>query len=393
LTPKSAPILTNRNRNRKLILSAAMARAKVETGKSPFRQAWELLRLRQGPGQVEASDYYLHGLFRDSLSHLQKQEYISVARSSRLNASMQAPRGAKQRNLIDDKLMMASVLKSAGCQTPLIIGVASAQSLPGAYKSMGTAKEVAQFLRSVSLPVFGKPRGGSLGLGVLSVFERSGDGKTGVMGDGREVLLDDLATEICSIYPDGYIFQPFVTNHPDIAQFNPKVAQALRVVTILGTNGPEVLYVTWHIPGKTALSDNNSTAGRQVIAGVDIASGIATLARGHEMFDTYEGFVVHPESGLQIEGRKLPLFEECKSIACEMHLMFPSHAILGWDVVPATTGPVILECNANPIHFGYQLGFRRGFMNPEIMARIAPILAKSGTGWRKKMQKIQAEQN
>lgn len=385
------PILNPNNKFRRVVLPAAMAKVKAEDGKSPKRQALEIWRLGRAEGEITADDYYLHGLYRDSLAAEEKREYVSLSGSTRLNDRLKSDQDKRQDNLINDKLMTGAVLAAAGCPMPPIIGIAALRALPPGLKAMKRPGELLDFLKNVPLPVFGKPMLGSRGLGVMSLFERSEDGRIGVMGDGREVLLAALAAEILQLYPDGYIFQPFIANHPEIAEANPHAAQAARFVTLWGEAGPELLYVTWRIPGKTALSDNNTTAGYQVTAGIDIMTGIAGPARSHEIFGDLKGYDTHPESGFTITGRKLPHFAAGRDIVLAMHALFPGHALLGWDVVPSVDGPVILECNSNPIHFGYQLGHQRGFLNPAIRSRLDPVIALKNPGWRAKLIRLGSE--
>ena len=385
------PILNPNNKYRRVILPAAMAKVKAEGGKSPARQAAEIWRLGRAAGEITADDYFLHGLYRDDLTPEQKREYVSLSGSTTLNDRLKSDQDKRQDTLINDKLMTGAVLTAAGCPMPQIIAIAALRALPKGLKAMTRPSEVLEFLRKVELPVFGKPMLGSRGLGVMSLFQRSDDGRTAVMGDGREILLAALAAEILQLYPEGYIFQPFIANHPEIAEANPKAAQALRFVTIWSESGPELLYVTWRIPGMTALSDNNTTAGHQVTASVDVATGVAGRARSHEIFGDLAGVETHPESGFQITGRKLPHFDAGRDVVLSMHTLFPGHAILGWDVVPAADGPVILECNSNPIHFGYQLGHQRGFLNADIRAKLDPVIARQNPGWRAKLVRLGAE--
>jgi hypothetical protein len=382
------PILNPNNKYRRVILPAAMAKVKAEGGKSPKKQAYEIWRLSRAAGELTADDYYLHGLYRDTLTPEEKREYASLTGSTALNKRLGRRDTRRQDNLINDKLMTGAVLTAAGCPMPQISAMAALRTLPKGYKAMKRPSEILDFLKTVPLPVFGKPLLGSRGLGVMSLFQRSDDGRIGVMGDGREILLAALAAEILQLYPDGYIFQPFVANHPEIAEANPHAAQALRFVTVWGEGEPELLYVTWRIPGMTALSDNNTTAGHQVTASVDVDTGVAGRARSHEIFGNLEGYESHPESGFSITGRVIPHFKAGRETVLAMHTLFPGHAILGWDVVPSVDGPVILEANANPIHFGYQLGHQRGIMNPDIMAKLRPIIAQQNPGFRQKLIRL-----
>ena len=385
------PILASANKVRRIVLAAAMRKVKDETGKSSYRQAWELWRLSRGPGEMIHDEYYLFGLYDDRYSWKEKTEFGTSAAFKALDRRLFGSTEKLHLRLLNNKLLTGAVLERAGCPTPPIIGLAGRTQHPSKFEAIGSVDNLVKFLATVELPVFGKPMHGSLGLGVMSLFDRSEDGKIGTMGDGREVSLEQLATEILRLYPDGYIFQPFVENHPDIAEFNPRAAQAVRFITIKGAGPPELLYTIWRIPGRKALSDNNSTAGRQVVAAIDHKTGVAIRVRGPHPFEDMDGRDDQPESGLRITGRKLPFYEESSDLVCDMHLLFPDHPILGWDVVQSPNGPVILECNGTPLHFSYQLAFGRGFMNPDIMAKLRPIIEKNSPRFIEKLRRMGAE--
>jgi hypothetical protein len=53
---------------------------------------------------------------------------------------------------------------------------------------------------------------------------------------------------------------------------------------------------------------------------------------------------------------------------------------------------VILECNGNPLHFGYQLAFQRGFMNPDMMMKLKPLIARNSPGFVERLRRLGEQQ-
>jgi glutathione synthase/RimK-type ligase-like ATP-grasp enzyme len=56
----------------------------------------------------------------------------------------------------------------------------------------------------------------------------------------------------------------------------------------------------------------------------------------------------HPDTGAQIEGRKLPLWEEVKELALTAHRLFDDRVVIGWDIAMLDGGPILIEGNGNP---------------------------------------------
>ena len=54
----------------------------------------------------------------------------------------------------------------------------------------------------------------------------------------------------------------------------------------------------------------------------------------------------HPETGVSIDGFRIPFWQEAVELARDAHLRFDSFGYLGWDVAITPTGPKIIEANA-----------------------------------------------
>src|SRR5690606_35556267 len=70
-------------------------------------------------------------------------------------------------------------------------------------------------------------------------------------------------------------------------------------------------------------------------------------ALGHaEGLDLAAGpLTAHPLTGAQIHGRVLAQWPEMRAQAIAAHALLPDVPAIGWDLVPAETGVLILEAN------------------------------------------------
>jgi hypothetical protein len=56
----------------------------------------------------------------------------------------------------------------------------------------------------------------------------------------------------------------------------------------------------------------------------------------------------HPTTGAQIEGTRLPFWEELRSLAIRAHEAFADRVIVGWDIAIDADGPIVVEGNGSP---------------------------------------------
>ena len=91
--------------------------------------------------------------------------------------------------------------------------------------------------------------------------------------------------------------------------------------------------------------DNVSSGG--IFAQIDIETGVMTKAKTLFTSDyTSKGFCTHPDTKSQIEGVKIPNWEEIVDRLLYAHQCFPYYKFFAWDVTIDEKGePWILEIN------------------------------------------------
>jgi hypothetical protein len=224
------------------------------------------------------------------------------------------------------------------------------------------------------LPIFGKPIDASRSVGAASFI--SLDGTTLTLGDGTKTSVSAIAAEIARDYPKGYLFQSLLRPHPQMERLCGPIVGTLRIVTLVGQNGPEPLYAVLKMPGPGAMVDGWAS-GRNGMALVDLATG--TLIRG-QMATNPAGTDqdTNPITGMRLPGAALPDWDRAVEIAKDAHALLTDTGMVGVDVILSDQGPVINELNSNPLASLYQRSSGRGLLNPEFKARFQEALKFHG---------------
>jgi hypothetical protein len=69
---------------------------------------------------------------------------------------------------------------------------------------------------------------------------------------------------------------------------------------------------------------------------------------------------MHPDTGAQITGRILPMWDEVKALAVKAHRHFSDRTVVGWDIAITKDGPRLVEGNSGPDVDLLQRPMRRG---------------------------------
>jgi hypothetical protein len=145
-----------------------------------------------------------------------------------------------------------------------------------------------------------------------------------------------------------YMVQPCLANHPDLSDIALDAVVTCRIITMTDeAGGPEPVIATFRMPAVPgAVVDNMHRGG--IAAPVALDSGVLGPASGYAVAGPAIRHARHPVSGAPIEGRKLPMWEESRDLACRAHVCFRPRVLVGWDVSIGPGGSVLLEGNERP---------------------------------------------
>jgi hypothetical protein len=149
----------------------------------------------------------------------------------------------------------------------------------------------------------------------------------------------------------GYIVQPRLVNHRDIADLSNGSLSTVRVMTCRNERGDyEVTNAAFRMAQGTASVVDNFHAGG-ILAKVNILTGILGRATdGALALGPGTGWCErHPDTGGQILGRTLPHWDQVLDLVRRAHgTAFADHVVIGWDVAILDDGPRLVEGNKGP---------------------------------------------
>lgn len=368
-------ILKLRRYNLSVDLGDSIRRVQETTGKGPARQGLEIMALMLGRQRLLATNYYEYGLWRRDLTRQEKTAFVSEAGSRAINLRLSPVDRLSLGGLVTNKLLTGLALRSAGfpAQKPRAL-FGMGVKIPEVER-LESAADIAGWLSAEgNLPVFGKPLHQTLGIGAASYLSVEDGGKSVRFGNGKIAGIDALSIEIAANFPDGYLFEPLIRQHPDVEAITGPAVGALRVVTLREPDGVRVLYVAQRLPAVGSMTDGANQNAPFAEALIDAESGRIIRVQDMDRMPPDRLETSHV-TGRPFAKVTLPFVKEARTIACDAHRLLAGAGILGFDIALAHTGPVINEINSNPFHSVYQRSADRGLMNPEFRPRIQAAIA------------------
>ena len=364
-TPEIATILTDRRQVTLPSVAQLVRKASAKANVGAGRMFREIVRLAFRPQGLSQHEYFGNHLYRPDLTWQQKREYTGEKASYALNQRL-APRGlTRMAGFLNDKVAITSLWHQFGLPTTVTQAVFTPDRWLGAIPTLRSADEIRAFLTGPArYPLFGKPVEGLQAWGAVRVEGIDTATGTALLGDGRAVSLDELIGEIVRVFPEGYLFQDVVEQHPQVSAIAGSTVSTVRFVTVVEEGTPRVLYTVWKLASPTAMADNNWQDG-SMLARLCAESGTVEYCVTGSGPDAAE-VTEHPVSGRPIVGVRLPHWQDAVDLVVKAHSIFPINGVLGWDVALGPTGPVLIECNDNPGHEFYQRTHDRGILNPDL---------------------------
>lgn len=248
--------------------------------------------------------------------------------------------------LVDDKVLCKQRLQDNGLAVPDLIAVIRYNSQVSRLEDLlGDYREFVI-----------KPAHGSGGNGILVITDRRRD--YFVDSDGKPVQKADLAHYLTNVTGGLYSLggQPDVAMIETLVHFDPHFADltyhGVPDIRVIVFKGYPVMAMT-RLP--TRLSHGKANLHQGAIgAGIELASGMTFGGVSGNNLVT-----VHPDTGCQIEGSKVPHWDRILLMAAQCYDAV-GLGYLGVDIVlDRDLGPLILELNARP-GLNIQLANRRG---------------------------------
>jgi alpha-L-glutamate ligase-like protein len=236
--------------------------------------------------------------------------------------------------IVDDKLRLIEICDRIGVATPRVFAV---------FERHGDLRHLNEVL-SAHPDCVTKPARGSSGRGIVLLTGAADGGWR--RNNGSVATLSDLQRHVSDLLsglyslggrPDQAMVQQRLRTHPAFERISYRGTPDIRVLVYRGEPALAMLRLpTLESNGRANLHQGG------VGVGVDIGSGKTGRAIWH-------GRVVdrHPDTGETLAGRQVPdwpaIINTAKIVARATGLGY-----VGIDVIPDSTGPMVLEANARP---------------------------------------------
>lgn len=285
------------------------------------------------------------GLLDPSISDEQLRGYAS--RHIALMAQREANPDSFQ-DLTTQKAIFYRYCAAVGLPTPTLLAIVHAGTAGWGVgdRVLDDGADFAAVLDDHPGDIVIKPSDGGRGVG-LRVFTREG----GLLRDDGGTISAHELWDVLRADPGHrcFVVQERMRNRADIAALSPGPAlNTIRLVTLVTRSGArEVVQCSIRLGLGGGVTDNfgDGTAGNGY-AIIDPDTGrMGPLLRARPDGCGFVATPDIPQSGIRVEGQKLPGWEEALELAFSATRHFLPLRSVGWDIAVTDRGPVIVEAN------------------------------------------------
>lgn len=305
------------------------------------RQLLEMVVLKVGrdlgPNYYHSARFWRPSLpFRDKWRHANEREYERFVNALNPRVYQKASQ---------NKVLEKATLSLFGLPTPRFLGFF--HHTRGGDADNGPLCSAADLARVLS-----PHRGGRICFKQVEGYGGRGFAALDVSPDGESVShpisgqrwsIGDWAAEL-SKAQGGHLIEEYLQQHPDIAAINPSSVNTLRIWVLEQAGRFSARFAILRIGRAGSQVDNTSSGGFACV--VDMPTG--TLAEGVDLRRPQEVITHHPDSGVQLAGRRVPFWAEALALGARALSVFPEMRFAGLDVAITPTGPAMIELNVFP---------------------------------------------
>ncbi len=350
-----------------LPMMGVLQRMAAESGQPPMRLARDFAALSFGPGKITFADY--------TRLRLHDEAYWAGADRRSIVGARRAHELAHRLNHRQDwhgvagnKLAANAYLAAFGFPVIPHVALYAHELATPAKRLLRTREELRQFLTErAPYPLIGKPMEGGLGVTGLESY----DIESGVLRtlEGRRLGVDDFVDRVRESYAGGYLFQPLLAPQAGVAKLVGRRLACVRLITLSTAMGPKLFRAVWKLPAGRNLADTTSLPGN-LMAALDPRNGAVLRVIRGQGFEL-EDVTRHPDTGAGLLGAKIPGWEALKATALEAARLVAALPLIGWDIAPTASGPVILQMDVAPDLTATQLVERRGALDADLYEALA----------------------
>jgi hypothetical protein len=367
--PKDAPaaaatVVTAHVQEESLSLPVLLQLADV-TKMSPTQVVRDFAGLAFGPGKVSFNDYIRLRLYDHAYWDACDRRSVVGQRRNR-DLCVEINFRHDWFGLVDDKVASIAYLSAYGLPTSKIAAIFAPRLKTGARHILCDREALQQFLSCAdAYPLFGKPADGYQSLGSIALRQPHPErGELETIG-GSRISFDEFIEDVLNHYDGGYLFEHFLTPHPDAIKLHGERLGTARILTLSGPDGARIFRASWKIPAGPNMADNFWRSGN-LLAKLDLATGTIERAVAGTGFDMVAA-TQHPDTGAALVGAPIPTWAQLREVALEGARLMRHIPMIGWDIAATAQGPVIVEMNETPDFFLNQFAHAQGMLEPEFI--------------------------
>lgn len=336
------------------------------TRKSVWSQFQEIVSLRFFHNKLGPSEYYLYKLYDDRRHSLvEKKEFVGWRHSTVLDKALNCD---QWRIFANDKVAFYSIMEANGMAYPRVAALFDdrGRQLKNAVPLHTEAATRAYLGDPAIYPLFIKPVSGTYGRGAFSAVGYDLASDSLQLGDGELRPVAAIIKMLQLPWTRGYLFQTLLQPHPEVAAVVGQRLSSLRVIVVLGADGPKIFRAVWKLPVGKNMSDNfmHGETGN-LIANVDLKTGCiveAVTGRGNSIVAVER----HPDTQVALAGLAVPLWQQVVRYVSAGAVLFPGLKMQHWDIALCPEGPVALEVNVEGSLDLHQIAGRKGIFDGEL---------------------------
>ena len=313
-------------------------------GVSYLSQLKEIYALHRLNG-LEPYEYFQYRLSDPALTWEEKKAYLSYNQGCALHRELSP---------LDDRAITSKFLSERffnwfDIPMPRTYGIYDPRfGRTADGKSLKNAQEFREFIEKLEADKFVlKPIASSKGAGITVILGR--EGLIFISANGERYSLEELFEKCLEGWKTTYahtsyglLIQEYIEQHEILQRIQPHSLNTLRVITFINNREEVEILATMVKFGLGASAVDNFSSGG-CAARVDEGGIIRKVVL--EDSGSFEHITKHPATNQQIEGIKLPYFDEAVALAVRAQLHIPQLRTLGWDIAITPEGPVIIETN------------------------------------------------
>ncbi|MEO0576635.1 MAG: sugar-transfer associated ATP-grasp domain-containing protein [Pseudomonadota bacterium] len=344
-----------------------MSEAAEAGHKSIAAQLADHARLRLVGSKINMDEYHTLALYNREL-HLDNDvtRYGGRDLKNEIHAQLN---NIRWEGMMTDKFIQYSLLKHFAVPHPTVQALVSPhmRRTTGDIPVLMNAPDIADFLTDTArYPFFCKAVKGSFGSGAMRVDAIDTDSNTLTLADGSKQSVEQLCDAMLQCQQFGLLIQDAAQPEPSLVPTIGNVLSGLRMIVLVGDDGPQHFRTSWKVPvGGNIIDNYDSGRTGNLVADIDVTNGTVNRVVGGYAVDATVN-PPHPDTGVTLAGMQLPGWDALSDTVMRAAMCFPGFRWQHWDVGITATGPTIFELNSAGAVAPAQVAAGRGVMDEQL---------------------------